>query len=148
MKINGKQRYLWRAVDQNGEAADVFLQAKRDGLAAKRFFKRLLPSDGGEPRKIVTDNLRSYGVAHREMIRESILATDRYANNRAEQSHEATRVGERGMRRFKSAIQAQRCVTAHAAVCNLSNLVRHLVRAEHYRNLGAGAFSAWSRAVV
>ena len=148
VKINGKQHYLWRAVDQDGEVVDVFLQAKRDGLAAKRFFKRLLRSHGGEPRKIVTDKLRSYGVAHREMIPESIHVTDRYANNRAEQSHEATRVRERGMRRFKSAIQAQRFVTAHAAVYNLFNLGRHLVRAEHYRNLRAGAFSEWSRAVV
>jgi putative transposase len=62
-KINGKQHYLWRAVDQDGEVVDVYLQAKRDGPAAKRFFKRLLRSHGGEPRKIVTDKLRSYGVA-------------------------------------------------------------------------------------
>ncbi len=77
VKIHGKQHYLWRAVDQDGEVVDVFLQAKRDGLAAKRFFNRLLRSHGGEPRKIVTDKLRSYGVAHREMIPESIHVTDR-----------------------------------------------------------------------
>jgi putative transposase len=94
VKINGKQHYLWRAVDQDGEVVDVFLQAKRDGAAAKRFFKRLLRSYGGEPRRIVTDKLRSYGVAHRELIPESIHESYRYANNRAEQSHEATRVRE------------------------------------------------------
>ena len=66
IQINGKQHYLWRAVDQDGEVVDVYLQAKRDDVAAKRFFKRLLRSHGGEPRKIVTDKLRSYGVAHRE----------------------------------------------------------------------------------
>jgi putative transposase len=60
VKINGKQHYLWRAVDQDGEVVDVYLQARRDGAAAKRFFKRLLRSHGGEPRKIVTDKLRSY----------------------------------------------------------------------------------------
>ncbi|MFT5484582.1 MAG: putative transposase [Halieaceae bacterium] len=64
-KINGKQHYLGRAIDQDGEVVDVFLQARRDGAAAKRFFKRLLRSNGGGPRKIVTDKLRSYGVAHR-----------------------------------------------------------------------------------
>ena len=64
MKIAEKQNYLWRAVDQDGEVVDVFFQAKRDGAAAKRFFKRLLKSHGGEPRKIVTDKLRSHGVAH------------------------------------------------------------------------------------
>jgi len=148
VKINGKQHYLWRAVDQDGDVVDVFLQARRDGAAAKRFFKRLLRSHGGEPRKIVTDKLRSYGVAHRELIPETFRVTERYANNRAELSHEPTRARERGMRRFKSTGQAQRFVSAHAAVSNLFNLGRHLVRAEHYRNLRVSAFNEWSRAVA
>jgi putative transposase len=148
VKISGKQHYLWRAIDQDGEVIDVYLQAKRDGAAAKRFFRRLLRSHGGEPRKIVTDKLRSYPVAHREVVPEAIHVTDQYANNRAEQSHEATRVRERGMRRFKSMIQAQRFVSAHAAVQNLFNLGRHLVRAQHYRDLRAGAFGEWSRAIA
>ena len=127
---------------------DVYLQARRDGAAAKRFFKRLLRSHGSEPRKIVTDRLRSYGVAHRELIPETIHSTQQYENNRAEQSHEATRVRERGMRKFKSVGQAQRFLVAHAAVSNLFNLGRHLVRAEHYRNLRISAFGEWSRAVA
>jgi putative transposase len=148
IKINGKQHYLWRAVDQDGEVVDVYLQTKRDGAAAKRFFRRLLRSHGGEPRQIVTDKLRSYGVAHRELVPETIHVNDRYANNRAEQSHEATRVRERGLRSFKSMKQTQRFVTAHAAVQNLFNLGRHLVRAQHYRDLRIGAFSEWSRVVA
>jgi putative transposase len=148
VKINGKQHYLWRAVDQDGDVVDVYLQAKRDGAAARRFFKRLLRSSGGEPRKIVTDKLRSYPVAHRDVIPESTHVTDQYANNRAEQSHEATRVRERGMRRFKSIGQAQRFVTSHAALQNLFNLGRHLVRAQHYRDLRVAAFGEWSRAVA
>ena len=127
---------------------DVFLQIKRDGSAAKRFFKRLLRSHGGEPRKIVTDKLRSYGVAHRDLIPDTIHSTKQYENNRAEQSHEATRVRERGMRRFKSTRQAQRFLGVHAAVSNLFNLGRHLVRAEHYRNLRISAFAEWGRAVA
>ena len=127
---------------------DVYLQDKRDGAAAKRFFKRLLRSHGSEPRKIVTDKLRSHGVAHRELIPETIHSTEQYENNRAEQSHEATRVRERGMRKFKSTKQAQRFLGAHAAVSNLFNLGRHLVRAEHYRNLRTTAFAEWSRAVA
>lgn len=102
----------------------------------------------GEPRKIVTDKPRSYGVAHRELIPETIHITKQYENNRAEQSHEATRVRERGMRRFKSTAQAQRFVTTDAAVSNLFNFGRHLVRAQHYRDLRAGAFTEWSRAVA
>ena len=96
VKINGKQHYLWRAVDQDGEVIDVFLQSRRDGAAAKRFFKRLLRGHGGAPREIVTDKLRSYGVAQRELIPETIHNTARYANNRAELSHQPTRVRERG----------------------------------------------------
>jgi putative transposase len=84
VKINGRQRYLWRAVDQDDEIVDVYLQAKRDGTAAKRFFRCLLRSHGGEPRNIVTDKLRSYGVAHRELIPEAIHSTNQYENNRAE----------------------------------------------------------------
>ena len=74
--------------------------------------------------------------------------TSQYANNRGEHSHEATRVRERGMRKFKSAGQAQRFLGAHAAVSNLFNLGRHLVRAEHYRDLRVSAFAEWSRAVA
>jgi len=148
VKINGKQHYLWRAVDQDGEVVDVYLQAKRDGPAAKRFFKRLLRSHGGEPRKIVTDKLRSYGVAHRELMPDVIHDDSQYANNRAEQSHEPTRVRERVMRRFKSVGQVQRFLGAHAAVHNLFNQGRHLIRAQHYRDLRISAFTEWSRAVA
>jgi putative transposase len=148
VKINGKQRYLWRAVDQDGEVVDVHLQAKRDGAAAKRFFKRLLRSHGSEPRKIVSDKLRSYPVARRELMPDTIHCTKQYGNNRAEQSHQATRVRERGMRKFKSVKQAQRFLGAHAAVSNLFNLGRHLVRAKHYRDLRVSAFTEWSNAVA
>ena len=79
---------------------------------------------------------------------EAIHSTQQYENNRAEQSHEATRVRERGMRKFKSVGQAQRFLVAHAAVSNLFNLGRHLARAEHYRNLRISAFGEWSRAVA
>ena len=148
VKINGKQHYLWRAVDQEGEVIDVFLQSRRDGAAAKRFFKRLLRGQGEEPREIVTDKLRSYVVALRELIPETIHNTARYANNRAELSHQPTRVRERGMRRFKSTAQAQRFLTVHAAVYNLFNLGRHLVGVAHYKKLRIDAFGQWTIAVA
>ena len=75
VKIGGKEHYLWRAVDQDGDVVDVYLQTRRDGAAAKRFFQRLLRSHAGEPRKIVTDKLRSYGVAHRELTPNTIHST-------------------------------------------------------------------------
>ena len=148
VRIQGQQYYLWRAVDQDGEVVDVYLQARRDGKAAKRFFKRLLKNHTGEPRKIVTDKLRSYGVAHRELIPDTIHDTTQYANNRAEVSHQPTRVRERGMRRFKSTQQAQRFLSVHAMVYNLFNLGRHLISAEYYRLLRQRAFASWEQAVA
>jgi putative transposase len=148
VKIRGQQKYLWRAVDQDGEVVDVFLQTRRDGATAKRFFKRLIRHHGNESRKIVTDKLRSYGVAHRELIPESIHDTSQYANNRAELLHQPTRVRERGMRRFKSTQQAQRFLSAHATVYNLFNLGRHLVSAKHYRLFRESAFASWKCATA
>ena len=148
IRIDGKQHYLWRAVDQDGEVVDVLLQKRRDGAAAKRFFKRLLKKHQAEPRKVVTDKLRSYGVAHRELIPDTIHDTSQYANNRAELSHQPTRVRERGMRRFKSIVQAQRFLGVHSVVYNLFNLGRHLISATLYRLFRMRAFASWKSAVV
>lgn len=148
VKIGGKQHYLWRAVDEDGEIIDVFLQKRRDGAAAKRIFKRLLKKHRGEPRKIITDKLRSYGVAHRDLIPDTIHDTSPYANNRAELSHQPTRVRERGMRRFKSIVQAQRFLGVHSALYNLFNLGRHLISAKHYQFFRLRAFASWKSVVV
>lgn len=124
-------------------------QARRDGKAAKRFFRRILKSNrGNEPRKVVTDKLGSYRVAHREIMSEAEHDTTQYANNRAELSHQPTRVRGRGMRRFKSMEQAQRFLDVHAVVYNLFNLGRHLVRAEHYRVLRQSSFVSWKKATA
>jgi putative transposase len=128
---------------RNAFASQFSLQ---NGNAAKRFFKRLLKVNGGAPRKMVTDKLGSYGVAHRELIPDSIHDRSRYANNRAELSHQPTRVRERGVRRFKSMRQAQRFLGVHSAVHNLFNLGRHLVSAKHHRLIRQGAFASWKYA--
>lgn len=148
VRIRGKQRYLWRAVDQDGEVVDVLLQERRNAYAAKCFFKRLQARHHGKRRKIVTDKLKRYTVTRRELIPESIHDRSRYANNRAELSHQPIWVRERGMRRFKSMLQAQRFVRVHAAVSNLFSLGRHLVAADHYRSLRQGAFASWDRVVA
>jgi len=131
-----------------GEVVDVYLQKRRDSVAAKRFFKRLLNKNSGEPRKIVTDKLRSYDVAHRELIPESIHDNSQYANNRAELSHRSTRVRERGMRKLKSMKQAQRFLGIHATVYNLFNLGSHLVSAKIYRLFRLRAFVFWEIVVA
>ena len=123
---------------------DVYVQKRRDGEAAKRFFKRLLKSNGGNPRTIVTDKLASYGVAQRELMSEAGHDTSQYANNRAERSHEKTRFRERGMRRFKSLVQAQSFLDHHSVVSNFFNLGKDLVNAEYYLHNKEGAFSTWA----
>ena len=135
-------------MDQDGDVVDFYLQVKRNGAAAKRFFKRLLRNHDSEPRKIVTDKLRSYGVAHRELMPDVIHDNSQYANNRAEQSLEATRLRGRGIRKFKSVKQAQRFPGAPAAVSNLFNLGRHEVSAEQYRDLMMSALGEWAEAVA
>ena len=147
VQIRGKRRHLGRAVDQDGDVVDVYLRDRRDARAVKRSFHRLLYRHGDAPWKVVTDKLGSYRVAHRESVPDSIHVTDRYANNRAEQSHEATRFRERGMREFKSEIQAQRFLDVHAARSNNFSLGRHLVKACHYQMLPDRAFASWKCAV-
>ncbi len=126
---------------------DVYLPSKRDGSAAMCFFRRLKINHHGEPRKIVTDMFRSNSVAHQEEIPDAIHITERYADNRADQSHEPTRVRERVMRYFKSMRKAQRFVTTHAALQNLFNPGIHLVRAQHYWKFWICAFEVWSHVV-
>ena len=96
----------------------------------------------------MTDKLRSYDVAHRNLIPESIHDNDQYANNRAELSHQTTRGRERSMRKFKSVKQAQQFLNIHAAVYNLFNLGRHLVSAETYRFFRLRSFAFWNDAAM
>jgi len=130
------------------EVVDVFIQKRRDGKAAKRFFRRILKKYHDEPRIIVTDKLGSYRVAHREIFPDAVHNTSQYANNRAELSHEPTRVRERGMRKFKSMKQAQRFLDVHASVYNLFNLGRHLVSAKTYKLFRLRAFVSWEKAAA
>jgi putative transposase len=131
--INGQRHYLWRAVDQDGDALDILVQKHRDKRAAKRFFRKLLKDLRYAPRRIVTDKLRSYGAARKEVLPDVIHDNDRWQNNRAENSHQPTRQQEHQRRRFKSPGQAQRSLSAHGPINNLFRLGRHHMRAAHYR---------------
>ena len=142
--IRGKRRYLWRAVDQDGDTIDILVQRRRDRLAAERFFNRLLTAQRGEPRRLVTDKLGSYAAAHRKVMPSVPHDTSRYANNRAEVSHQPTRQRERQMRRFKSDAQAQRFLSVQAVILNLFRVGRHLLRPANHRILRARSFLAWS----
>ncbi len=100
--IGGQLQYLWRAVDQDGDTIDILVQKRRNKRAAKRFFRKLLKGQCASPRRMVTAKLKSYWAAKREVMPSVPHCTDRYANNRAELSHEPTRLRERQMRRRPS----------------------------------------------
>ena len=141
--INGRQRYLWRAVDEDGDVLDILVQSRRNRRAAVRFFRKLLKKQGGLPRRLVTDKLRSYSAARRTVMPSVVHRTGRYANNRAEVSHQPTRQRERQMRRFKSAGHLQRFASVHGVVQNLFRVGRHLLRSVHHRLLRTRAFVEW-----
>jgi len=144
VKIRGELHYLWRAVDQDGEQIDILVQRHRNARAAKRFFRKLLKGQQEKPWRLVTDKLRSYTAAHRDILPSVDHITQQYANNRAEVSHQPTRQRERQMQRFKSVGQAQRFLSVHGAVQNLCRLGRHLLRAKNYRVLREQSFKEWS----
>ena len=143
IRIQGVQHYLWRAVDQHGVVLDILVQARRDGTAAKRFFKRLLKGLQYVPRVIVTDKLRSYGVAQRQLLPGVEHRQSRYLNNRAENSHRPTRRRERQMQRFKSSRQAQDFLSAQAFIYGHFHPRRHQLAAHTYRAIRSDAFKIW-----
>jgi putative transposase len=146
LKIQGRRQFLWRAVDEDGDVIDILVQSRRNRGAATRFFRKLLKKQGREPRRLITDKLRSYPAAHRNVMPSVIHCTDRYANNRAEVSHQPTRQRERQMRRFKSAAHAQRFLSVQGLVLNLFRVGRHLLRAVHHRLLRTRSFRVWDEA--
>ena len=124
---------------------DILVQNRRNAAAAKRFFKRLLRGLQYKPRRLITDGLRSYGVAKRAVLPEVRHRTSRYLNNRAENSHRPTRRRERQMQRFKSPFQAQRFLSAHGIIYGHFRPRRHLMAASGYRRSRASAFRIWQQ---
>jgi putative transposase len=143
IRIRGVQHYLWRAVDQNGIVLDILVQPRRDAKAAKRFFRRLLKGLQYAPRVIVTDELRSYGVAQRQLLSRVVHRQSRYLNNRAENSHRPTRRHERQMQRSKSPEQAQDFLSSHAFIHGQFPPRRHLMTAYSCRAIRTEAFPIW-----
>jgi putative transposase len=143
LKINGKYHYLWWAFDQDGQVLAILSQIRRDKQAAKRFFKQLLKSLRYVPPLVVTDKLRSYGAALKELPPRVEHRQNKGVNNRAEISCQLTRQQERQRRRFKSAGHAQRLLSAHAPINNLFRFRRYLLTAADARAVRAQAFATW-----
>jgi len=148
VSINGQRMYLWRAVDSEGEVLDMLVQRGRDKAAAMKLLRKLLKRNALPPHLIVTDKLRSYGAALRELGFTGRHDQGLLANNRAENSHQPLRRRERKMQGFKSARSAQRFVSTHAAVYNTFNAQRHLISRPTLRRFRAEAMETWNAATV
>jgi putative transposase len=135
LHVNGRIHYLWRAVDQDGDVLDILVQSRRDQKAAKKFFRKLLKKLRYVPRVLITDRLRSYSAAKAEVLPGVEHCQDKGQNNRAENSHQPTRLRERVMRRFKSAGHAQRFLSAFGIITSYFRPGRHLYTRGGYREV-------------
>jgi putative transposase len=146
--IRGRRMYLWRAVDSEGEVLDLLVQTRRNKAAAVKLMRKLLKKQGCAPRVLVTDKLRSYAAAKRELGLAARHEQGLRANNRAENSHQPVRRRERKMQGFKSPGSAQRFLSSHAAVHNIFALQRHLTSRPVLRQFRAKAADAWTIATA
>jgi putative transposase len=146
VKINGEMRYLWRAVDHEGEVLESFVTKERDKAAALKFIKKAMKRHG-RPRAIVTDGLRSYGAALKTIGATDRQVTGRWLNNRVENSHLPFRRRERAMSRFRRMKTLQKFSSVHAQVHNHFSQERHLVSREIYKQRRSAALAEWQSAM-
>lgn len=141
----GKKHWLWRAVDQDGFVPEVLVQNRRKAGAAKRLMGKLLKGLGRAPRVMITDKLRSYGAAKKEIMPGVEHRSHKDLNNRAENSHQPVRRRERIMKRFKSRRHLKRLVSIHDRIANLFHIPRHDIASSHHRELRAAAMNLWTQ---
>jgi putative transposase len=143
VKINGEMHYLWRAIDHEGEVLESYVTKARDKAAALKFIKKALKRHG-RPKAIVTDGLRSYGAAFKDLGAPSLQApVGRWKNNRVENSHLPFRRRERAMARFRRMKTLQKFSSVHASVHNHFAQERHLISREIYKERRSVAFTEW-----
>ncbi|WP_408588171.1 IS6 family transposase [Novosphingobium sp.] len=142
VKINGEMHYLWRAVDQEGEVLESYVTKKRDKAAALRFMRKALKRHG-QAEAIVTDGLRSYPAAMKELGNEHRREVGRHANNRVENSHLPFRRRERAMQRFRQMRSLQKFASVHASIHNHFSQERHLVDRQTYKLRRSAALAEW-----
>jgi len=142
VKINGQQHYLWRAVDHEGEVLESFVTKKRGKKAALKFLKKSLKRHG-RAEDLVTDRLRSYGAALKELGISDRQETGRWRNNRAENSHQPFRRLERAILRFRRMRSLQKFASVHASVFNHFNQERHFYSRENFKLKRAMALTEW-----
>ena len=142
MKINGERHYLWRAVDHEGEVLESYVTRKRDKAAAMSFLRKALKRHG-KAETIVTDGLKSYPAAMRELGNLDRREMGRWQNNRAENSHLPFRRRERAMLRFRQMKSLQKFASVHANVHNHFNSQRYLIDRQSYKTARSTALTEW-----
>ena len=142
VKIGGQNCYLWRAVDHEGEVLESFVTKKRDRKAALRFL-RMIMKRHGSPKVIVTDKLRSYRAAMKELGIGHLQETGRWLNNRAENSHQPFRRREQAMGKFRSTASLQKFTSIHALIHNHFNQERHLASRQTFKLNRVAALAEW-----
>ncbi len=145
IKIRGRNHWLWRAVDDEGEVLDFLVQPRRCARSAQRLLRKLLKKQGFAPKRITTDKLKSYAVAIRKERLTAIHDQGLRANNRAENSHQPVRRRERKQQRFKSPGSALRFLSIHAAVYNAFYVQRHLLSRRIFKAFRAKTFVVWNQ---
>jgi putative transposase len=144
VKINGENHYMWRAVDHEGEVLDAFVSRRRDRKAALKFLGKVMKRYG-QPEHIVTDKLRSYGAAMKEIGNADRQLTGRWLKNRAENSHLPFRRRERAMQRFRSLRSLQKFTAVHSSVFNHFNQERSLSSRHIFKQNRSAALAEWRR---
>ena len=144
VKIGGEIRYLWRAVDHEGEVLEAYVTKTRDRRAALRFLRKAMKRFGS-PKSIVTDELRSYGAAMKEIGNAEVQVTGRWLNNRVENSHQPLRRRERAMSRFRQMRTLQKFVSVHSSVFNHFNQDRSLNHRPIFKERRSAALAEWSQ---
>ena len=149
VRIGNEQKYLWSAIDEHGQVLNILLQDHHDTDAAERFFRTLLGDAGAPPERIVTDRLGSYGAALQRLpkldgVEHLRVHSAARRDNRAEQSHQPTRLRERRMQGFKSVASAQQFLSLYSRTCNLFRPCRHLLSAAQNRTTMLARFRTWS----
>jgi putative transposase len=142
VKINGQQHYLWRAIDHEGEVLESYVTKRRDKKAALKFLMKSMRRHGS-PEGLVADKLRSYGAAMKEIGNAQRQEIGRWANNRAENSHQPFRRRERAMLRFRRMRTLQKFVSVHASVHNHFNQERALYNRQNFETNRAAALAEW-----
>jgi len=142
VRLNGEYVYLWRAVDHEGEVLESYVTRKRDKAAAVRFMKKALKRHG-QAKAIVTDGLRSYSAAMRELGNFERHETGRWLNNRVENSHLPFRRRERAMLKFRQMKSLQKFASVHASIHNHFNAERHLVDRQSFKQRRLAALAEW-----